>query len=41
MYNTQVNMNIIEFAKTLNIKWQPLVLNDDKDMVGRFIKSTD
>lgn len=34
-------MNIIEFAKTLKIKWQPMVLNDDKDMVGRFIKSTD
>ena len=34
-------MNIIEFAKTLNIKWQPLTLNDNKEMIGRRIKSTD
>jgi len=34
-------MNIIDFAKTLKILWQPLTLNDDKEMVGRRIKSTD
>jgi hypothetical protein len=34
-------MNIIEFAKQNKIQWQPLTLNDDKEMVGRFIKSTD
>ena len=34
-------MNIVEFAKINNILWQPLTLNDDKEMVGRRIKSTD
>ena len=34
-------MNIIDFAKTNKIKWQPLTLDDNKKMVGRFIKSTD
>ena len=34
-------MNIIEFAKTLKIQWQPLTLDDEKNMIGRRIKSTD
>ena len=41
MYNTQVNMNIIEFAKQNKMKYKPLTLDDEKNMVGRKIKSTD
>jgi len=34
-------MNIIEFAKQNKMKYQPLTLDDEKNMVGRKIKSTD